>query len=123
MKKIRVALCALTVGLGVLAVPSPAMASAWSCPAGFLCVYKDANGQGSRWTWLGGDEQLNFNDGTKYFDGTSLNDSISSIFNNSNYAAKFCTDKNFGGHCLVYPAHSKTAQVYYNEQYSSMTTV
>jgi len=101
----------------------PANAALPSCPSGFLCVYVDINGQGSRYTWLGGDMQWNFNDGTKFPSGTKLNDNISSIYNNSGYNAKFCTDANLKGHCLAYPAYSYASHVTYSDQYSSYTTI
>ena len=111
----------ILVGTGIVAVAFATPASAaGTCPLNFVCVFQDADYGGGSYEWLVNDADPNFNQGQTFSNGVRLNDNISSLINGTSKSVQFCTDANYAGHCVTYPSLSATAQVAYNDQYSSV---
>lgn len=114
-RRMRVALFAAAVSTALAAIPATAGATQFiidsryvthadpaGCSAGVLCVYQNENWGGSkaqRSTTNDGDWRNN-----TYANGANLNDSATSIFNNSSRSMRVFRDTGFGGHVLCLAA-------------------
>jgi hypothetical protein len=105
--------------------PASAAPAAAACPAGQVCFYKDANFQGSLSTQArlvtSPFEISNFQN-SHFNDGSSLNDAISSVINDTPFEVIVFTDANFGGQSITFPPDTQLQQVVPNDALSSAET-
>ncbi|MFI5998729.1 peptidase inhibitor family I36 protein [Streptomyces sp. NPDC051362] len=111
---------ALALSLGTTMAPQASAApAAYTCASGQLCVYENANYTGS--VYIVKDDLSDFNSAAlHYTNGNPLQDSISSVINNTGQCVEFSTDSGFGGSHQYYTRYSRTAAVAYNDEFSSV---
>lgn len=126
--KLRTVAATATAVAGLLASATVALApdalAAASCPSDHICFWQDANYGGGKFT-TNVDAIANFKSET-FTNGVTLNDKISSIYNNTSYPlymfidADFDNISGFDATCdETVPAHTARAHVRYNDKYSS----
>jgi hypothetical protein len=87
-----------------------------------VCVWRDASFSGPKFYWIDGDAAPELPGMTYNNSSSSLNDSISSLYNNTNHWVEFCVDSVYHGACDVYGpgvsvAHNPGG---HGDRYSSM---
>lgn len=90
-------LSVLPVLAGIVALAQPAEAAA-ACPSGAVCFYQDYNGRGSisvQPRLVSGSHQIADFRNSHYINGQNLNDSASSIINNSGRTLCLFANVNF----------------------------
>ncbi|GLX97331.1 hypothetical protein GT755_29080 [Herbidospora sp. NEAU-GS84] len=122
MNRVTRSLAAVAVLAAATVVTNVSPASAFACTDA-VCVYKNSNGTGTVAGFTTADNNFSNN---RYLDGTSVNDSISSIsVIASRNAAMFYTDSYWRGHAhrIENLGHSRPQNAVYNDQYSSFRYV
>jgi hypothetical protein len=94
-----------TVVAAGLAIAPAAANAAYVCGSGQVCLYKDINFTGTVRVLTGTISDFQF---TNYSNGDNMNDTVSSIVNNSNKTFQGWHDNNFGGLRAVVGAGAKS---------------
>ena len=110
---------------GVLAVASlvaapGTQAATASCPLNQLCVWQNASFSGGKATWFSGDTAPLLS-GMTYSNGASLNNSISSVYNNTSRIAYLYLGSSCTGTVELVPHNTTVPQVTFNDQISSLS--
>lgn len=102
------AAASLAAGIAILAAPATADDPTKTCPKNSICEWEDGGYQTPvRW-WVSTAKDLNYSD-NHYFgpERVRLNDTISSVWNNSSRWVKFFKNSNASGNNLCVGPHTK----------------